>query len=291
MRPLLILLLCLSAVAQSSKQHAANKQSFQKEIERPEVNQPVADTRSSATTQFYTYNNRDADRNETVKEIGDGLLVVFTAALVCVGWGQWRTLREHEKWMRKNVEVVTKVASAAKDGADAALLNAKAVIRSERPWIIGAEGDDGFKLFSNPALVPKFSLAIKNSGRTPGRLVRVLMRFEKRASLDGLRGFEHDLDIANICPVPYVLIIPRDVPFKVSATITGDQPITIEEMGAVRDGKLFLVAYGVIEYEDVFDAPDNSHKSGFFFYYAYGGPVSHGFQTYYSAPSDYLQVT
>ena len=59
----------------------------------------------------------------------------------------------------------------------------------------------------------------------------------------------------------------------------------------ITDGKLFLVAYGVIEYEDVFDIPDKSHKSGFFFYYAYGNPTSHGFQTYYSALPDYLQVT
>ena len=291
MRPFLILLLCLSTAAQSPKKHTPNKDSSQKQVEKPEVNQPRSDTRPPSTTQFYTYNNQDTDRNETAKEISDGLLVVFTAALVWVGWRQWRTLREHERWMQKNVEIVTKIASAAKDGADAALLNAQAVIKSERPWIIGSVGDDSFRLFGNPPLVPRFWLSIKNSGRTPGKLVRVLMKFEKRNSLDDLKGLEHDLDITNICPVPYVLIIPNDIPFKISTTITGDSPITSAEEAAIRDGKLFLVSYGVIEYEDVFDAPDKSHKMGFFFYYAYGGPTSHGFQMYYSAHPDYLQVT
>lgn len=203
-------------------------------------------------------------------------LVVVGAGGVCIGL---RTLRY--------IAIQTKAASAA---ANAALLNAQAVIKSERPWIIGREGDNGFKLFGNPSLTPKFSLAIKNSGRTPGKLVRVLMKFEKRFTLDGLKGIEDDLDITCICPIPYVLIIPGDPPFTVSATITGEKPMTQEEMVEVRDGRLFLVAYGVIEYEDVFDTPDKSHKSGFFFYYACG-LHSHGFQTYYSAPSDYLQVT
>jgi hypothetical protein len=175
--------------------------------------------------------------------------------------------------------------------ADAALLNAKAIIKSERPWITGSVGDDAFRLFGNPTLVPRFWMAIQNSGRTPGKLVRVLMKFEKRSSLDDLRGIEHDLFITDISPMPYVLIVPNSIPFKVALPIAGEKPLTPEEISAVRDGKLFLAVYGVIEYEDVFDIPDKAHKSGFFFYYAYGNPTSHGFQTYYSAPPDYLQVT
>jgi hypothetical protein len=65
----------------------------------------------------------------------------------------------------------------------------------------------------------------------------------------------------------------------------------VDETKEIKDGKKFLVAYGVIEYEDVFDTVDKAHKSGFFFYYAFEDPISHGFQSYYSALSDYLQVT
>ncbi|MCU1268979.1 MAG: hypothetical protein JWN74_273 [Acidobacteriaceae bacterium] len=175
--------------------------------------------------------------------------------------------------------------------AEAAYLNSKAVIKSERPWVTGGEGRDSFRLFGNPALVPRFWLALKNSGRTPGKLVRVLMKFEKRSSIDDLRGIEHDLNFSDICPIPYVLIIPGDNPFQISCTIAGDQPLSPEEINEIRDGDKFLVVYGVIEYEDVFETPETEHKSGFFFYYAYGSPTSHGFQTYYSAHPDYLQVT
>jgi hypothetical protein len=265
----------------------------QKPAQPPAVNPTSPDASSPAVsgTQFYTYNSQQNDRAETIKIVSDILLALFTAALVYVGWEQAKTLRKHESWMEKNVEVVTQIADAAKNNADAALLNAKAVIKSERPWITASVGDDSFRLFGNPAIVPRFWLAIKNSGRTPGKLVRVLMKFEKRYSLEDLRGIGSDLFITDICVIPYVLIAPGDMPFKISTTIAGEKSITTEEASGIRDGKLFLVVYGVIEYEDIFDTPEKSHKSGFFFYYAYGSPTSHGFQTYYSALPDYLQVS
>jgi hypothetical protein len=270
------------------------KQDPQKQVLPPASNQAISDSsRSVSEIKFYTYNSQESGHAETIKIVSDILLAAFTLALVWVGYRQWITLREHEKWMQKNVETVMKIASAAKDGADAALLNAQAVIKSERSWITGIVGDDSFRLFGNPATVPKFWLAIKNSGRTPGKLARVLMRFETRSNLDDLRGIEHEFFFTDICPIPYVLVVPGDLPFQISVTISGDKPLNMAEMNEVKDGKKFLVAYGVIEYEDVFDfgSPDKNHKSGFFFYYAYGGPTSHGFQTYYSVPSDYLQVT
>jgi hypothetical protein len=268
------------------------KQESHQQMQPAPANQAVPDSAPAIKeTQFYTYNAQQNDWAETTKVVSDILLAAFTAALVWVGVMQYRALHNHEKWMQKNVEIVTKIASAAKEGADAALLNAQAVIKSERPWITGIVGGGSHKLFGNPALVPKFWLAVKNSGRTPGKLARVLMKFERRNSLDDLKGLEHDLDITCICGVPYVLIIPDDAPFEISTTIAGDGPITSQEEIKIRDGELFLVAYGVIEYEDVFDTPDKSHKSGFFFYYAYGSPTSHGFQTFYSAHPDYLQVT
>lgn len=268
------------------------KQDPHQQIQPTHTNQAVPDSAPTIKeTQFYTYNAQQNDWSETIKVVSDTLLAAFTAALVWVGVMQYRALHNHEKWMQKNVEIVTNIASAAKEGADAALLNAQAVIKSERPWIIGSVGDESFRLFGNPSIAPRFWLAIQNSGRTPGKLVRVLMKFEKRRSRDDLHGIENDLFHNDICPIPYVLMIPNSLPFKVSLPIAEEQPLTTEEMNAIRDGKLFLAVYGVIEYEDIFDTPDKAHKSGFFFYYSYGNPTSHGFQTYYSAHPDYLQAT
>lgn len=64
--------------------------------------------------------HKEQDRAQTIKEINDTLLVVFTALLVVVGFLQWRTLHHHEKWMERNVEIVTKIAEAAKKNAEIA---------------------------------------------------------------------------------------------------------------------------------------------------------------------------
>jgi hypothetical protein len=54
---------------------------------------------------------------QRVKEINDTLLVSFTGILALVGYLQYRNLREHEKWMRQNVEVAKAAADAAKKSA------------------------------------------------------------------------------------------------------------------------------------------------------------------------------
>ncbi len=295
MRAFNILVLVLSVtvvlMAQSPKQHASNKQNAQPQVDKTANHQSISDTGKAPEIQFYTYNNQKEEGDESAKKVGDYLLAAFTFALVIVSLMQWAVLREHEKWMKKNVGVVTEVAEAAKKNAAAALLSAQVVIKSERSWITGSVGDESFRLFRNPAIIPKFWLAIKNSGRTPGKLVRVLVKFEKRDSLNGLRGIEHDLTDNGL--IPYVLLVPGEEPFQIGAAITGSQPLGREEMNDIRDSKKFLVAYGVIDYEDVFDFgfPEKKHRSGFFFYYSHSGPTGPGFQTYYPAPPDYLQVT
>jgi hypothetical protein len=203
--------------------------------------------------------------------------LLFGVGALGVGFA-WKTLR-----------TLVKQTEATKIAADAALLNAKAILKSERPWVIGIVEEGTFEL-GRYNEVPKFWLGIRNTGRTAGKLTRILLKFEKRASLDGLQGIEHDLDAACICPLPFVLIVPKDHAFKIPATIAGELPITLQESKAIGSGSLFLVAYGVIEYEDTFENPGR-HTSGFFFKYVVTDSAHHGFQICLSGPSDYLQMT
>src|ERR1035438_7464714 len=92
MRYLLIILVATlllgqsRANAQSPKQHAPNKQKTQSQVDHSPAEQNSSDTGKTSETQFYTYNNQNPEGNETVKNITDGLLVVFTFALGVVGY-------------------------------------------------------------------------------------------------------------------------------------------------------------------------------------------------------------
>lgn len=184
-----------------------------------------------------------------------------------------------------------KLAQAAKASADAALLNAQGVINAERAWITGSVGERSYRLFGNPTIVPAFELSLRNSGRTPGMVSRMAMRFEKRQTLDDLPP-EPPLDITSIVELGRTLIIRDDLPISLTTPIDGGERLTPEDWAAVRDRKLFLLAYGFIEYTNVLNPNfENPHKTSFCFVYAVASPVSHGFQVCFTAPASYREAT
>jgi hypothetical protein len=140
MRPILILVLLLSAVAQSPKEHTGNKQNTQPQVDKHTNNQGGSDTGKAPETHFYTYNNQRKEENETAKEMGDYLLAAFTGTLVIVSLMQWAVLRKHEEWMQKHDANLEKLANSAKDNAEAARKSAEiaemAVKLSERADVL-----------------------------------------------------------------------------------------------------------------------------------------------------------
>src|SRR5271157_216070 len=112
MRSLLLLLLCLGTAAQSQKQPATNKQNPQEQVQKSATNQSIPDARQQNTeavvkqsrpleSQVSANAHNESGRAQGIMEINDSLPVVFTFALAVVGYLQWRTLRSHEKWMRR----------------------------------------------------------------------------------------------------------------------------------------------------------------------------------------------
>ncbi len=235
----------------------------------------------------------------------DKLAVIFSGVLVVIGgfgvFYAYRTLRAIQGQLAaiKDAGIQTdqiilnaeKLAQSAKASADAALLNAQGVVNAERAWITGSVGENSYRLFGNPTIIPAFELSLKNSGRTPGIVFRMAMKFEKRQTLDDLPP-EPPLDISSIFEMGRTLIIRDDPAISLTAPIDGRERLTPEDWAAVRDRKLFLVVYGFIEYTNVIK-PDfaNPHKTSFCFAYAFANPVSHGFQACFTAPASYREVT
>jgi hypothetical protein len=166
---LLAIILCLSSVSQSPKQHTENKQNAQAQTDKSAANQSITDTGKPPETQFYTYNNQNSDGNETVKEINDYLLAAFTLALVVVGWLQWRVLRKHEEWMQQHDVKLGQLAEAANKNADAARLSAETAEKSLRLAYAAFLGIDPF---ISPA--GAIIIELKNYGRTVARNVTLL---------------------------------------------------------------------------------------------------------------------
>jgi hypothetical protein len=78
-----------------------------------------------------------------MKDWADWGIWVFSALLVVVGglqvwllWGTLGAIRRQAEQMERQTERLSESISVARDGAKAALLNAQAVINSERPWML-----------------------------------------------------------------------------------------------------------------------------------------------------------
>ena len=219
------------------------------------------------------------------ENLSNWLLAIVGICGIGMAYGSLRTLIDQARATRT-------AADASKIAADAALLNAQAVINSERAWIATFVANNSYDLYGHPDAVPKFQLGIKNSGRTPGVVSRILLKFEKRASLDDLPP-DPPLDITSILVVNNVTIVPgEDDQLFVQATIDGEEALSSDERSAVAENRLFLLAYGSVIYTDVLK-PDfaNPHSTAFCFVYAVASPVLHGFQVCFETPPSYRERT
>jgi hypothetical protein len=211
-------------------------------------------------------------------------LVLITGIAV---WAALRTLDD----LKTQTRLSKIAADAAKKSADAAFVNAQAVINAERAWIIGvpAEETEGVHLFGHPAHVPKCEIGIKNSGRTPGKIVTICLRFEKMTNVVVLAP-EPYFGVDSIMGLGGQIVVSGDTPLWITLAIEGGKPLSAQERIFVRDKMLHLVCWGEINYEDVLTK--EPHMTRFCCLYTYGQPHSkNGFQTAFDAPASYRTTT
>jgi hypothetical protein len=169
MRCWLVLIVCLGGLLQSPKPHTDKKQSSQTNINKAAIDQKAADAgKVLSQTQINTNNYQNPEGNETVKNITDGLLALFTLALAVVSVMQWRVLQKHEEWMQQHDAKLGQLAEAANKNADAARLSAETAEKYLRLAYAAFLG-----------IVPSISagtiiVELKNYGRTVARNVTLL---------------------------------------------------------------------------------------------------------------------
>ncbi|HTZ82943.1 MAG TPA: hypothetical protein VMB66_07125 [Candidatus Acidoferrales bacterium] len=161
MRCWLVIIVCLGGVLQSPKTHTDKQQNSQTNINKSAIDQKAADAgKALSQTQINTNNYQNPEGNETVKNITDGLLALFTLALAVVSVMQWRVLQGHEQWMEKHDAKLEQLAEAANKNADAARMNAETAEKSLRLAYAASLGIVPF------ISAGKIIVELKNYGRT-----------------------------------------------------------------------------------------------------------------------------
>lgn len=232
----------------SSSKSSINKAAANKERGETQKNPPNSD---SATI-------GDQERKGAYDASKDSLYrvyLLFTVIGVCGGLIGLLVLICQTKSVRK-------AADAAKDSADAALLNAKSIINSERPWLFIE-----IKTTAEPSIpvgeVPKymgFSVSFRNWGKTPAEVVSFDQHLDCRENLDDLpsppeyflkgRVMVH----TRMVPPGQVWCHPSESHFSPESSLVGDQ------WNEIRNSRQRFIYWGRIQYRDLIEESKTIHE-------------------------------
>jgi hypothetical protein len=190
-----------------------------------------------------------------------------TDYLVIVGMGgvfvaifTLKSIHHQAVQMRKQTTILNESADATKRAADAALLNAQAVIDADRAWIMldsfQPEGKDFWEIVRKNALsanpVPTYVVVrFKNCGRTPAWLIESTVKLETSEMNSSKFSFDYGELFTRADGEP---ITPGEStpPVQVQLEPIRAEYLTVDDMVAIQEGREFLYLYGVLRYRDVF---------------------------------------
>jgi hypothetical protein len=170
-----------------------------------------------------------------------------------------KAMRESTTEVKRQADILERQTKATEDAAKAALLNAKAVIASERPWVVVSPEK------SNEAA---FAFRITNRGRTPAQIESVTLDWT----------FDSYHDSSRMPPNYRTRIYP---PHKLIAPSGGfdlyvkDHPDSTIERAELKErvaqGNQFLIYDGKITYWDALSGEGNErilHETVWCYYYS-----------------------
>jgi hypothetical protein len=197
------------------------------------------------------------------------------------------------------IALVTLVlAGIARTQAQTAKKSADAIVNAERAWVTASPVELKPPLIYIPtagdAPTPQarnvFAVYIKNFGKTPARISRSALVYEKIPSFDRLPTAPN---YKNVTVHEGWIFVPGGEPFGHLAFLSPDSILTEPEAQAVANKETLLYAYGFVEYRCVFDCAECPHESRFGYVYNFpqgGEPqMLKGFKP--GGPEAYNRVT
>jgi hypothetical protein len=165
-------------------------------------------------------------------------LLMFTLGAII--WQAWET--------RNAVE-------AGRNAAEAALINAKALINSERPWILVTTID-------KPDFLGNHDVLAVNRGRTPAAIVSIeknCVLAEGEEALPKLPVFEEKLAFTEP-----VILLPEETYrlYGIAALLAEFSSASPEQFAKFEEGEIEAYAFGKVLYRDLLSPPtDPLHET------------------------------
>jgi hypothetical protein len=192
--------------------------------------------------------------NAIVNTILSAILVVVTIGLWLVGRRQASIVEQQNRIMGTQSDIMDRQLRATEDAAIAARDSATAAADSARTADLGLKSVEGayltageWKLESFGAnLCPTIIFKIINIGRTPARIVFLAYNCGLFETIPNEASYE-DMVIED--PTRFAQITPNSIATQYT---TFNDALTDDQVARINEGKLFLLAWGRLEYRDIF---------------------------------------
>lgn len=185
-------------------------------------------------------------------------IAVATIAQAAAAFVMVCIYRKQSKLMARALAETRKAATAAEDGANAALRNTKALVASERPWLL-IEVNDQARIGHEHVL----HFAAKNYGNSPAEILFSAFKYAFLPSGDNLpeepnlwaniERYEHTRWLH-----PTGTHFIGELPLNIQRIAPGESIDTMEE---IRTGKRWVWLYGIVKYRGLLR--DEAYQSRF----------------------------
>jgi hypothetical protein len=193
--------------------------------------------------------NRREDPNWWVA-VFTGLLAVIAFIQAGFFWRQLRMMRIGLADNKAASDAARDAAKAAQDGAEAALLNAKAIINTERPWLV-----IGVKQINNTdtGALALFVFTCLNQGNTPAQIKQIDANYRIVTDPFDLPVPMTEGDV-NPRTLPQRTFIVHKDSFTIRPEINPESILFDHRNGVKQAPGEFLMFFGRIKYHDVFQS-------------------------------------
>jgi|SRR5579862_3933984 len=192
-------------------------------------------------------------------------VTTVTAAFIC--WQAWETRKaataaaDSVEAFNKQAGIMERQTKATETAADAALLNAKAVINAERPWLV-------VTWLSDKDVLGLFRISCRNQGKTPAKVLSISATWSIVNNLNDLTPPDYSSPEVS----PDLTLIVSDKSFQIGHGINPESILlrNAEQRPLVNDGRAFLIYYGKLIYRDTFydeDSGEGIHETYWCFIY------------------------
>jgi hypothetical protein len=225
--------------------------------------------------------------------LSEWLFIVYDAATIAAAIVAWRALtaiREQGRLMSNQIEqmraagrqtddlikiareqaaALALAADASEKNAKAALLNAGALINSERPWIFVRHtiANENFRpLPTSDALLPqRFTFDLINSGRTPAEVLYSYFNYSIRPAreVDDVKIDEKELGKE----FAHAKILPPGEISRFDTFYMSGSGLTAEDLIAIAASRMRLIIFGLIKYRDTLGGNDSQVRETWFYYF------------------------